>query len=232
MPVVQVANVFATPRPGQRLLQAPQCDALLSMLISHPSAALALQSLKPGLHAAIVQTRDKHEGVALGVLHTRPHDPQLLRSVAIATSQPSDALVLQSACVDMHEKRHVLSEHVAMPFGGVGQTFPQRPQWLALEDTTTSQPLLESPSQSALPATHPSEHVPIEHTPTLPPALGQTVPHAPQFRPLVRRSTSHPSSGLPLQSAKLGLHAPMRQTPASQAAVALGKLHTRPHPLQ
>jgi hypothetical protein len=53
---------------------------------------------------------------------------------------------------------------------------------------------------------------------------------APHDDTVVLVFTSHPSAGLPLQSAKPVLHAAMVQRPTVQAAVALASAHTRPQP--
>jgi hypothetical protein len=85
------------------------------------------------------------------------------------------------------------SAHVAVVLGRGAQAMPQAPQWAVLERVSVSQPLLASPSQSALGAVHmPTPHRPLVHA-GAPPATEQRVPQAPQWAMEVCVSTQAPS---------------------------------------
>jgi hypothetical protein len=101
---------------------------------------------------------------------------------------------------------HSLLAHAAVAFGKL-QPLPHPPQFASDEVVLTSQPLLGSESQSAKPVLQPViMHSLLAHAAV---AFGklQPLPHAPQFATDDLTSTSHPSSGTPLQSAKPVLHA-------------------------
>ena len=86
----------------------------------------------------------------------------------------------------------------------------------------------EFPSQSPSPALH----VLIPHTPLtqfgVPPALGHTVPHVPQWLTFVFVFVSHPLFASPSQLAVPPLHTGV-QTPATQLVVPFPLLHVTPH---
>lgn len=84
------------------------------------------------------------------------------------------------------------------------------------------------PEQLVSPAPQVVPHVPDEQT--LPSA--HVFLHAPQLPLSARVLTSQPFAGLPSQSAKPGLHAPIAHTPAPQLALALAKLQRTPQPPQ
>jgi hypothetical protein len=117
------------------------------------------------------------------------------------------------------ERRHVPAEQVARALGKL-HTMPQPPQWEALLWMSTSQPLLMSPSQSAVPATQRVLHTPAEHSGVVPMGPVQVLPQVPQARSEERRFSSQPSAGLLLQSAKPGLQVKV-QRPALHDADAL-----------
>ena len=65
--------------------QDPQLVALVLTLVSHPSAALPLQSANPGLQAPIRQTPLTQAPIPFGVVQTAPHAPQLFGLVKVDT---------------------------------------------------------------------------------------------------------------------------------------------------
>jgi hypothetical protein len=69
---------FALTGIAHTLLQAPQLEALLVVLVSQPLALLPSQLPHPALQAATVQTLFWHEGVALDKKQAAPQEPQLL----------------------------------------------------------------------------------------------------------------------------------------------------------
>src|SRR5262245_60626996 len=79
--------------------QRPQSWTLVSRFVSQPVSGLPSQLAKPGLHGPMLQLLAAHaaaEVLASG-RQTWSHDPQLLGSRAVSTSQPSDVVALQSA---------------------------------------------------------------------------------------------------------------------------------------
>ncbi len=73
---------------GQASPQRPQFVADESEA-SHPSSARPLQSPKRGSHVPTAHAPLLHRAVALGIAHTIPHAPQLVRSVASGTHRPT-----------------------------------------------------------------------------------------------------------------------------------------------
>ncbi len=103
------------------------------------------------------------------------------------------------------------------------QTVPQAPQWAG------SMAVLAQKAEAPVPQVRRGEaqvapQVPPEHTRP----AAQAVPHAPQLALSERVSTSQPSEGLALQSAKPAAQATSEQPPAAQVAVALGRAQARP----
>jgi hypothetical protein len=115
LPAVQVAVPFAG--AGHVLPQAPQCVALVSVLVSQPLLVLESQSAYPGSQT--------------GGTTTGSHD------VPFETYPESQLMP------------HVPLRHVAVPFVGVAQVFPQAPQLLTLVSMFVSHPLLALSSQFA-----------------------------------------------------------------------------------
>src|SRR5258708_7181600 len=81
---------------GHLVPQTPQLLASVPVLISQPSPATLLQSAKPALQTT-VQTPAAQVGVVLARLQTLPQPPQLAMSVWVPVSQPSAAIMSQSA---------------------------------------------------------------------------------------------------------------------------------------
>lgn len=108
------------------------------------------------------------------------------------------------------------------------QALPQAPQWLTWVSRLTSHPLAAVPSQSANPGLHePTAHRPEVHAGV---ALGtrQGAPHPPQLFTSAAVSTSQPSVGFPLQSAKPALHDAIEHLLSVQAARACASVHAFP----
>jgi hypothetical protein len=103
------------------------------------------------------------------------------------------------------------------------QSAPQAPQFAG------SMAVLAQKADEPIPQVRRGEAQVVPHAPpeqTWPAA--QARPQAPQLVLSLRVSTSHPSAGLALQSAKPAAQAAMAQAPAVQVEVALGRVHTRP----
>jgi hypothetical protein len=83
-PDAQVAAAFV--RTGHTLLHAPQCAAVLVVLVSQPSAALLLQLPKPVLQVPTPQVPNAQVCVAtLPRAHARPQAPQFATLVCRST---------------------------------------------------------------------------------------------------------------------------------------------------
>ncbi len=190
---------------GHTLPQRPQLLREVLRLTSQPLTGLPSQSANPGLHLANRHAPSAQSLTALAKLQTRPHMPQLLASPRMLTSHPSIKLRLQSAKPALQVPPHMPPTQVALPLATIGHIRPHIPQLLVSVVRLVSQPsptlLLQSPN--------PGPHIAMVHAPPTHAALPLTDMHAfaqrPQLAALVRRSTSQPSAGLLLQSAKLGL---------------------------
>jgi hypothetical protein len=110
------------------LPQVPQLFASLVVLISQPLAGLPSQSMKPVLQDLMAQFDALHVGVAFAKLHAVPQPPQLFTSLVVLISQPSEAVLLQSAYPVAHDAMaHADDVHVAVAFAKL-HTWPQLPQ--------------------------------------------------------------------------------------------------------
>src|SRR5262249_61873488 len=88
----------AQPAPlAQAVPHLPQLLGSVSRLLSQPSLALPLQSLKGWLQLAMPQALLVQTPVALAGAQWTPQPPQLSRLVLVSGSQPSAALWLQSS---------------------------------------------------------------------------------------------------------------------------------------
>jgi hypothetical protein len=105
------------------------------------------------------------------------------------------------------------------------------PQFELLVDRFVSQPLPGMPSQLSKPALHaPRPHMLLAHAAAAFVSGAHALPHVPQLAVVMRRSVSQPSPEVPLQSAKLGAHAPRPHAPPAHAADACGGAgHAWPH---
>ncbi len=170
-----------------------------------------------------------HAAVPLARAHTAPHVPQLAIETRPSTSHPFARLRSQSRNPAAHAVYpHAPAAHCAVALPGV-HPIPHAPQFVRLDRVSTSQPLVGSRSQSPKPAAHiENEHTPAAQRPT---ALAgeHTRPQPPQCVALERVSTSQPFTGFASQSAKPGIQALMRHTPAAHSGTALGRAHARLH---
>jgi hypothetical protein len=135
---------------GQVVVHEPQCEASLCVFTSHPFAGLPSQSAKPALQLAMWHVPAVHEGVALGVAHTRPQAPQLARFVVRSTQLPPQLV----SVLGTHPAEHVYPDppavHIADPPVHITPHAPQ----LVTDERDASQPLAALWSQSAKPLRH------------------------------------------------------------------------------
>jgi hypothetical protein len=142
-PLTHAADAFGGAHTAP---QAPQLLVLVAMFVSHPFAAMWSQSAKPAAqtswHVPFTQ-----EAVAFGPeAQTWPQAPQLLMLVLMFVSQPSVALLLQSAKPGEQTKLHWLFTHVAVAFAGGEQTLPQAPQLFGSFDVVTQTVVVQAVS--------------------------------------------------------------------------------------
>jgi len=208
--------ITATQRPLAQIDSAPQTVPQAPQLFrSSPRSVQRPPHRVAPLEHEAAQRPPEHtwpEG------QTVPHAPQLFESL------PSDAHALPHR---VDPKGQAQAPAVQVPLAGHAR--PHMPQCWTLVAVAASQPLAALPSQLAKPAAQvPTPHAPATQV-AVPLVAVQARLHMPQWVRLVRVSTSQPLAGLPSQSAKPALQAPIAQVPAAQMAAALGKLHARPH---
>lgn len=164
------AHAGTPPWAGHGLLHAPQLATLVCVFTSQPFAAFMSQSAKPALQV-IPHMPERHAGWALAApAQVLPHVPQLAVLCAVFTSQPSAALLLQSAYVPVHAKPQVPIAQVALAFAGLGQALPHIPQLSGSVSLETQAPLqlvrpgpqvmVQAPALHTRPAPHAWLHVP------------------------------------------------------------------------
>jgi hypothetical protein len=212
-------------------VQPPQWVASVLRLISHPSAALWLQSAKPVVHPpggiahaypvlVLLQT-----SVALAVLHTCPQAPQLL-VVVMGVSHPLATLPSQSAKPALQVILHTDPTQVPTPPLWL-HTLPQAPQLFGSLVTLISQPFAVIKSQSLKPAAHPM----IAHFEALHVSVALAPAHAvvqfPQWFGSLVVLTSHPLAA-GLQWARPGAQFVTTQTPFVQTSAAVVMTHGWP----
>jgi hypothetical protein len=96
-PQVPSVQVAAALRAVHARPQAPQCEGLVRVLVSQPSAAMALQLPKPVMQV-IPQAPAAQDAVAfIPAGQALPQRPQFMALVATLVSQPSAPIMLQSA---------------------------------------------------------------------------------------------------------------------------------------
>jgi len=149
--------------------------------------------------------------------------------VFVLISQPLAALPSQLPKPALHVIPQVPAGQVAVPLV-VLQTVLQDPQCSGLL-RLVSQPLAGLLSQSPKPEAQAIPQLPAVQV-GVPPAVEHLVPQALQLLISVLRLTSQPLAGLPSQSLKPALHAPMAQVPLLQVAAALANAHLVPQALQ
>ena len=168
-PVLQAMVHAPSEHPGEPFVplhaepHAPQCEALVSVLVSQPFTALPSQLPKPALQAPSVQTPLTHDSAAFARLHTAPHPPQLARLVFVFVSQPLPALPSQSPRPGLHvETPQTPPTQFGVP-PAAGHTFPHVLQLLMSELVLVSQPLFGLPSQFLNPAEQVGTQTPPVH---------------------------------------------------------------------
>ena len=152
MQLPPVQSVVAFGRVPQLFPHMPQWAIVVSVLTSHPSAGLPLQSSNGALqvkpHVPEVQVV-----VALERLgHAIPHMPQFSRSVSVLISQPFTALPSQSMNPGRQVNPQVDALQVVTELGRFGHMIPQPPHALMSLTMSVSQPSTASPLQSSQPA--------------------------------------------------------------------------------
>ena len=90
------------PDAGQVWSQLLQCPGSPLMFVSQPFSELLSQSAYPLAQAAKWHFPATHEAVPCANAQPKPHLPQLVESLSVFTSQPSDVLPLQSAHPVLH----------------------------------------------------------------------------------------------------------------------------------
>jgi hypothetical protein len=222
---VQLAVPFA---PLHTVPQAPQSLVLVFRSVSQPLPLFLSQLPKPVSHDAIWQLPVEQVAVAFVRLQLVPHAPQLV-SVSSGDSQPS---LCGSLLQSPHPAEHAIEQlpplQLAVPFAPL-HTVPQAPQSLVLFWVLVSQPLLDWPSQSAVPALH-FEHPQLPLTQFgVPFGQEHTFPQALQLLVLWSRFVSQPFARLLSQSPKpalqVGAHLPAVQL-APPFALVQAFLHT------
>ena len=163
-PAAQTPEAHALP-------QAPQCSALVEVLVSQPLVRLVSQSPKPVLHVK-PQTLDVQALTALaGEGHDVPHLPQLEREMRRSASQPFNALPSQSPKPVLHvPMTHVLAIHTLAAFANA-HALSHRPQCATLVDVST-----QSMPHWVRGEEHIAVHTPSTHTEP----LAQARLHMPQ----------------------------------------------------
>ncbi len=132
------------------------------------------------------------------------------------------AIPSQSAKPAAQDVTQAPPRQVGVALARVGQALVHALQWAALVRTSTSHPLVASPSQSAKPSLQrPTAQRPISQAAAAL-AAAQALVHEPQRVAAVLRFTSQPLSALPSQSAKPATQVSL-QRPITQRLVALGR---------
>jgi hypothetical protein len=169
----------------QRVPHAPQLPGSVVVLTQSPEQ-LVVPAPQLAPHTSLEHTCPDAQAIA--------HRPQLLLSVRMLASQPSDGDALQSAKPGLHVPiEHVPDAHVAMALAK-RHTMLHPPQLLvSVPRTLVSQPLAGTPSQSAKPAVQPpTTQRPATQAFTLVLARLHTVPQAPQLAGATSRLTQAP----------------------------------------
>lgn len=210
----------------QAFMQAPQCVVFVAVLISQPFVLVPSQLANVPVHEVISQVPVAHDVFAFGYAHVTPQPPQLLRVLRFV-SQPFAYKPSQSEKPGLHERTAQLpAVHVGVPLA-TKQVIPQPPQWFVSVVVVVSQPFIELPSQSRLPAAHiDTPQVLLRHA-GVPPCGGQTMPQVPQLLTFDVVLISHPFATLRSQLAKPTLQV-IEHMPVEHAGVPLFVLHAAP----
>ena len=158
-----------------------------------------------------------------------PHEPQLLLSPPVATSQPSVRIPLQFAKPVAHDARvQCDATHPETAFAAVHAT-PQPPQFATLLRVSISQPLDATPSQSRNPVAQVKPQTPAVHAAVAPAGVGHTPPQLPQCSGSVAKIASQPVAATPSQLPWPAVHV-MPHAPEAHTAVAKGPVgHDEKH---
>lgn len=160
-------------RVGHTVGQLPQCKTLVTVFVSQPSLAIALQSPRPAVHA-IPHAPALHAGAApVRVGQTLAQVPQFAVEVRRFVSQPFVGMASQLPKFMSQLKPHTLALHVGRALARAEQTVLHAPQF----DTSVMMSTHDRPApQTIWPAGQLVLHVPDEQTSVAAHAL----PHAPQ----------------------------------------------------
>src|SRR5579871_3819960 len=204
----------------------------LVVLISQPSGYWPSQSAKPALQVLTRHAAPAHlvEATLAVLVHTLPHDPQLLGSVWTFDSQPFPYTPSQFwKPFKQPVITHLDIEQPIVAFATWAHLALHPPQLLTSEEVFASQPFRSFPSQLE----NPTLHMATTHLPAMQAACAfcrlQTLPHAPQLLTSVAMLTSQPSLRLWLQSAKPMLQPVSTHVPPLQATIAFCAAHALPH---
>ena len=240
-PVLQVGlehtpleHVSVPPAVLHACPHVPQFFGSLDVSTSQPFEATPSQFANGAVHVGIEQAEATQLSLPPLWLHLLPQAPQLAAFVERLTSQPSAALMSQSALGGLHVSTHALLVQVSVPPVAV-QVFLHVPQLFMSLVKLTSHPLEASPSQSAKPALHAvSVHVRTPAT-LVQASVAWLVLHdvlqSPQWLVVVIE-VSQPFLTLLSQSAKPALHIRSVQLPPTHDSIPPLMLHGLPHPPQ
>jgi hypothetical protein len=166
---------------------APQCVALVTVLVSQPFAAIPSQSPKPTLQRC-EHTLVAHVAVWFGpATHARPQAPQCAIAVRVSVSQPFAAMASQlpKPIAQVIPQADIAQDGVA--FGAVAHARPHAPQFAALVVVSTHTPL-----HAIVGRVHVTAHTPMLHICP----IGHALPHAPQLARSVCRFAHIPEQKL------------------------------------
>jgi hypothetical protein len=172
-PAQRVPAAQTTPQPPQLVLEL--------VLVSQPSATIALQFAKPGLQVPTVHRPAAQPATAFGTLHALPHAPQAVGVVLVFTSQPSAGLPLQSAKPASQaptvQRPRV---HAAVAWASM-HALVHVPHAEAVPLRSVSQPLAAILSQSAKPASQVKPQALMAQVAVAWARAGQALSQAPQL---------------------------------------------------
>jgi hypothetical protein len=184
------------------------------------------------LHDAIVQLAPLQPAVALGRLHTYPHEPQSLGSVCVSISHPFEATWSQSTYPALHTNPQVPPPHATEAFGSAGHGFEQLPQFCVSVFVLVHVPGAIPHAVSPLGQEHvPLHEPPTGHTvPTLPPLVPQPAV-APQCTSLVFGSTHEPPQLISLPGHATAQALELHTSPSARQLLPALPLPPMPQPV-
>ena len=218
-PAVHAAVAWS--RDGHDVAHVPQCDGSEPRSVSQPLEAMPSQSAWPARqrtpHAPAV-----HVAVAKGPAgHTLRHAPQLYGSLAVPTSQPSEATRLQSPKPGSHAVTvHAPDTQPPAEWAPL-HTTPQAPQFMRSDRGSISQPSAAFDEQWMNAPEHDDAQMPamqagVRFGPDM-----QDVVHAPQWLASLTTLASQPLAAAWSQSPKPGRHDATLHAPALHPATPL-----------